>query len=94
MPATAYSYCCYTASIIGFQFVTWSSTRYRILYRGSALNIFVYGSWICIFFMNIFGNRSIRRQANLWSVKLWTGQLFDKSTRQQQVFFKNHSRLN
>ena len=22
MPATAYSYCCYTACIIGFQFVT------------------------------------------------------------------------
>jgi len=27
------SYCCYTACIIGFQFVTGSSTRYRILYR-------------------------------------------------------------
>jgi len=36
MPATAYSYRCYTACIIGFQFVTRSSTRYRILYRRSA----------------------------------------------------------
>ena len=37
MPAAAYSYRCYTACIIGFQFVTRSSTRYRILYRCSAL---------------------------------------------------------
>ena len=26
--------------------------------------VFVYGSWICIFFMNIFGNRSIRTRQN------------------------------
>jgi len=40
MPATAYSYRCYTACIIGFQFVTGSSTRNRILYRRSALKVF------------------------------------------------------
>ena len=37
MPATVYSYCCYMACIIGFQFVARSSTRYRILYRRSAV---------------------------------------------------------
>jgi len=43
MPATAYSYCCYTACIIGFQFVARSSTRYRILYRRSDLKVFIAG---------------------------------------------------
>jgi len=43
MPATAYSYCSYTARIIGFQFVTRSSTGYRILYRRSALKVFIAG---------------------------------------------------
>jgi len=41
MPDTAYSYCCYTACIIGFQFVARSRTRYRILYRRSAIKIFI-----------------------------------------------------
>ena len=53
MPATAYSYCCYTACIIGFQFVTRSSTRYRILYRRSALiKVFIAGvtSFVTHFF--------------------------------------------
>jgi len=43
MPAIAYSYCYYMACIIGFQFVTRSSTRYRILYRRSALKVFIAG---------------------------------------------------
>jgi len=52
MPATAYSYCCYTACITGFQFVTRSSTRYRILYRRSALKVFIVDvtSFITCFF--------------------------------------------
>ena len=36
-------YYCYTACIIGFQFVTRSSTRYRIVYRRSALKVFIAG---------------------------------------------------
>jgi len=55
MTATAYSYyCCYTACIIVFQFVTRSSTRYRILYRRSALKIFIAGapSFITRFYLS------------------------------------------
>jgi len=54
MSATAYSYCCYTVCIIGFQFVTRSSTRYRILYRRSALKVFIAGvtSFITRFYLS------------------------------------------
>jgi len=37
-------------------------------------NIFVYGSWICIFLMNTFGNRSILREIfghKFFCVKYW-----------------------
>ena len=54
MPATAYSYCCYMTCIIGFQFVTQSSTRYRILYRHSALKVFIAGvsHLLCVFYLS------------------------------------------
>ena len=64
MTNTVYSYCCYTACIIGFQFVTRSSTRYRILYRRSALNAFIAG--VTSFITHCLFKRTVKSVLYRW----------------------------